>query len=83
MHDERSPADLTGGFGAGPTLLAAFGRADDATAALDELLDAGFLNVEQEAEGGRTVLVLDAGDRPDQARRILAAHGGIEFDRPS
>jgi hypothetical protein len=82
MHDERSPADLGGGFGAGPTLLVAFGRSDDAAAALDELLDAGFINVEQEAEGGRTVLVLDAGDRTDRARKILAAHAGLEFDRP-
>ena len=67
---------------AGPTILAAFGSAEDAAAALGELLDAGFINVEQEVEGGRTVLVLDAGDQQKRAREILAAHGGLEFDPP-
>ena len=82
MQDEHWPADLAGRVGAGPTLLAAFGRTEDAAAALGELLDAGFINVEQEIEGPRTVLVLDAGTRQKQAREILAAHGGLEFDPP-
>jgi len=83
MEDKRSPADRVGRFGAGPTFLAAFGRTEDAAAALGELLDAGFINVEQEVEGGRTVLVLDAGDQQKRAREILTAHGGLEFDSPS
>jgi hypothetical protein len=45
--------------------------------------DAGFINVEREVEGGRTVLVLDAGDQQKRAREILATHGGVEFDLPS
>jgi hypothetical protein len=65
-----------------PTRLAAFGRTEDAAAALDELLNAGFINVEQEVEGERTVLVVDAGPRENQARQMLAAHGGVEFDPP-
>lgn len=82
MEDKRSPTDRVRKFGAGPALLAAFGLAEDAAAALGELLDAGFINVEQEVEGGRTVLVLDAGDQQKRAREILAAHGGLEFDLP-
>jgi len=83
MRDKRSPADRFGRFGAGPTLFAGFGRTEDAAAALTELLDAGFINVEREVDGGRTVLVLDAGDQQNRAREILAAHGGLEFDPPS
>ena len=83
MRDKRSPADRAGRFGAGPTLFAGFGRTEDAAAALTELLDAGFINVEREVDGGRTVLVLDAGDQQNRAREILAAHGGHEFDPPS
>ena len=84
MRDKRSPADRSGRFGAGPTtLFAGFGRTEDAAAALTELLDAGFINVEREVDGGRTVLVLDAGDQQNRAREILAAHGGLEFDPPS
>lgn len=83
MQDEHSPSQLAGRLGAGPTLLAAFGGTEDAAAALDELLDAGFINVEREVEGGRTVLVVDAGPRENQARQILVAHGGLEFDLPA
>ena len=63
--------------------VGARGGTEDAAAALGELLDAGFINVEQEVEGGRTVLVLDAGDQQKRAREILTAHGGLEFDSPS
>jgi len=82
MHDELPQVDV-GRFGAGRTILAAFGRPEDAAVALEKLLDAGFINVEQEVEGGRTVVVLDAGDRQDQAHEILAEHGGVEFDPPN
>jgi hypothetical protein len=82
MEDKSSPSDSVGRFGSGPTLLAAFGRTEDAAAALGELLDAGFINVEQEVDGGRTVLVLDVGNQQKRAREILVAHGGVEFDLP-
>jgi hypothetical protein len=55
---------------------------DDAAAALGELLDAGFINVEREVEGGRTVLVIDVGNQEKRAREILNAYGGVEFDQP-
>lgn len=76
-------ANVAGRFGAGRTLLAAFDRPEGAAAALEKLLAAGFINVERETEGRRTVLVLDAGNQQDEARAILAEHGGAEFDPPS
>ena len=76
MQDKRSRPDV--GEGAGPTLLAAFGRTEDAAAALVELLDAGFINIEREVDGGRTVLVLDAGDQRNRAREI----GGVAKKGP-
>ena len=82
MDDQSSQPDSVGRFGSGPTLLAAFGSGDDAAAALSELLDAGFINVEREVEGGRTVLVIDVGHQEKRAREILNAHGGVEFDQP-
>jgi hypothetical protein len=57
--EQKAPAALARSISPRTTLLAACGRAEDAAAALDELLDAGFINVEQEVEGGRTVLVVD------------------------
>jgi hypothetical protein len=83
MYNERPMTDEAGRFGPGRTLLAAFGRPEGAAAALEKFLATGFINVERETEGRRTVLVLDAGDRQDEARAILAEHGGVEFDPPS
>lgn len=69
--------------GAGPAILAAFSRPDRAEAALERLLALGFLNVEQEVEDGRTVLMVDAGDRRGEARAVMAELGGEELDRPT
>ncbi len=82
MHDEHPQRDVAGRFGAGRTVLATFGRAGAAAAVVEKLLDAGFVNVEQEVEGSRTVVIVDAGDRLDLAREILVEQGGVEFDPP-
>ena len=81
MQNERPTGDPVSGIGAGETILAAFGVPELAAIALEELLAAGFINVERETEGRRTVLIVDAGNRQAEARAILDKHGGEEFDR--
>jgi hypothetical protein len=83
MQNERPTGDPPGGIGAGETILAAFGVPEAAAIALEELLAAGFINVERETEGGRTVLIVDAGNRPAEAHAILHQHGSEEFDPPT
>jgi hypothetical protein len=82
MHDEHPQPHVAGRFGAGRTVLATFERPQDAAAAVEKLLDTGFVNVEQEAEGALTMVIVDAGDRQDRAREILTELGGAEFDAP-
>ena len=81
MQNEGPAGDPVGRLGAGETILAAFGVPAEAAIALEELLAAGFINVERETEGKRTVLIVDAGNRQAEARAILGKHGGEEFDR--
>jgi hypothetical protein len=83
MQNERPTGDQVGRIGAGETILAAFDVPEVAAIALEELLAAGFINVERETEGRRTVLIVDAGNRQAEARAILHQHGGEEFDPPS
>jgi hypothetical protein len=83
MQNERPTGDPLRGIGAGETILAAFGVPELAAIALEELLAAGFINVERETDGGRTILIVDAGNRQAEARTILNQHGGEEFDRPT
>jgi hypothetical protein len=59
---------------------ATFARRQDAKAALEDLLDAGFLNVEQEMEGERTDVLVDPAGREAEALAILTAHGGTRVD---
>jgi hypothetical protein len=82
MHDEHPQPHVAGRFGAGRTVLATFGRPQDAAAAVEKLLDAGFVNVEQEVDGALTMVIVDGGDRQDHAREILLEYGGVEVDPP-
>jgi len=61
------------------TLMFAFRDRGEAVAALEELLDAGFLNVAEEIDGGETVLIVDTGGKPEDARRVAVRHHGIEL----
>src|ERR1041384_2487340 len=56
--------------------------AEDAAAALGELLAVGFINVEQEVQEERTELVVDPGEREDELREILTKHRGVEIKLP-
>lgn len=58
-------------------LLASFSRPAEARRALAELLDAGVMNVEQEAEGDRVELLIDPTGREAQVSAILERHGGV------
>ena len=82
MRDEGPEPHVAGRFGAGRTVLATFGRPQDAAVAVEKLLDAAFINVEHEVDGDRTTVIVDAGDRQDLAREILVEQGGVEFDPP-
>ena len=83
MQNELPADDPAGRIGAGETILAAFDVPEVAAIALEEFLAAGFINVERETEGRRTVLIVDAGNRQAEARAILDKHGAEEFDRPT
>jgi hypothetical protein len=61
-------------------VLAQFDRPEQAAAALEELMRAGFLNVEQEVEGERTDLIVDPGGRRSEVEEILALHAGVEIN---
>jgi hypothetical protein len=47
-----------------------------------DLLDAGFINLEQEQDGDEMLVTVDAGDRVAEARAIVARYGGVEIDQP-
>jgi hypothetical protein len=62
-------------------ILATFANRQRALAAVTELLDEAFINVQQEQDGQVTLVIVDADQRPDRARAIIARHGGAELDR--
>ena len=61
-------------------VLAQFDQPEQAAAALDDLMRAGFLNVEQEVEGKETELVVDPDAHEREAHHIVQEHGGVEVD---
>jgi hypothetical protein len=61
-------------------VLATFSQPRAASAAVTELLDAGFLNVAHEQDGASLLVTVDAGDRAEEARAIVARFGGVEID---
>ncbi len=60
--------------------MATFPDKDVARRALEDLLDADFLNVEQEAAGNRTDVLVEPDGREAEARAILSRHGGVRLD---
>ncbi len=61
-------------------VLAQFDHPEQAAAALDDLMEAGFLNVEQEVEGKETEVVVDPDAHEREAHQIVQEHGGVEID---
>ena len=59
------------------TLLATFTSRVLALNAVSDFLDAGFINVAQEQDGQSTLVIVDAGDRPAEARTILERYGAV------
>jgi hypothetical protein len=59
--------------------MATFNDDSQAVAAVNELLNAGFLNVEHERDGADSLVIVDPGSRAGDARRIFVAHGGKEL----
>jgi hypothetical protein len=60
-------------------IMATFNNNAQAVAAVTDLLNAGFLNVEHEQNGAAALVVVDPGDRADDVYSIFAAHGGVEM----
>jgi hypothetical protein len=63
-------------------VLATFSQPGAGRAAVEDLLDAGFINVEQEQDGEDVLVTVDAGPRAAEARAIVARYGGVEIDQP-
>ena len=61
-------------------VVATFAGKDVARRALEDLLDAGFLNVEQEAAGNQTDVLVEPDGREGEAMAILSRHGGVGVD---
>ena len=61
-------------------VMATFRREEAATRALEDLLDAGFLNVEREAADGVTEVLVDPDGREREATSILSRYGGVRVD---
>jgi hypothetical protein len=61
-------------------LLATFSQPGAGKAAVTDLLDAGFSNLEHEQDGDDTLVTVEAGDRAPEARAIVARYGGVEID---
>lgn len=76
MADPRRKSQAMG------LVVATFARKDAARRALEDLLDAGFLNIEQEVEGRQTEVLVEPDGREAEAAAILARHGGIRVDLP-
>jgi hypothetical protein len=62
-------------------VLGTFSRPAGGKAAVTDLLDAGFINVEQEQDADDLLVTVDAGDRAAEARAIFARYGGVEIDQ--
>lgn len=60
-------------------MMATFDSIAQAVAAVTDLLNAGFLNVEHEQNGSAALVVVDPGERVADVQRIFAAHGGVEL----
>ena len=60
-------------------LMATFTDDTQAVAAVTDLLNAGFLNVEHERDGADSLVIVDPGNRATDVRRIFVAHGGKEL----
>jgi hypothetical protein len=58
-------------------LMATFAQRGQARQAVEDLLDAGFLNVQSDVEGSRTVVILNTQGRAREALDIVARHGGV------
>jgi hypothetical protein len=63
-------------------VLATFSQPGAGRAAVEDLLDAGFINLAQEQDGEDVLVTVDAGARATEARAIVARYGGIELDQP-
>jgi hypothetical protein len=63
-------------------VLATFSQPGAGKAAVTDVLDAGFIDVEQEEDGDDMLVTVDAGDRAAEARAIVARRGGVEIDQP-
>jgi hypothetical protein len=60
-------------------MMATFNNNAQAKAAVTDLLNAGFLNVEHEQNGAASLVVVDPGERVADVHQIFAAHGGVEL----
>jgi hypothetical protein len=60
-------------------ILATFADRQSALAAVTDLLDEAFINVQQEQDGRVTLVIVDAGQRVAMARAIITRHGGTEI----
>ncbi len=60
-------------------MMASFNSNVQAVAAVTDLLNAGFLNVEHEQSGASALVVVDPGERVADVHKIFAAHGGVEL----
>jgi hypothetical protein len=63
-------------------VLATFSQPRAGRAAVEDLLDAGFSNLEQEQDGDALLVTVEADDRVAEARAIVARYGGVEIDQP-
>jgi hypothetical protein len=76
-NTDRNPSEQSN------IVLAQFDQPEQAAAALGDLMEAGFLNVEQEVEGKETELVVDPDAHEREAHTIVQEHGGLEIDLPN
>ena len=60
-------------------MMATFNSNAQAVAAVTDLLNAGFLNVEHERNGSAALVVVDPGERVADVHRIFTTHGGEEL----
>ncbi len=74
MAESRRRSEGTG------LVMATFNRRDVARRALEDLLDAGFLNVEHDVADGVTEVLVDPEGREAEATAILSRHGGTRVD---
>jgi hypothetical protein len=63
-------------------VLATVSQPGAGKAAVEDLLDAGFINLEQEQDDEDMLVTVDAGARAAEAGAIVARYGGVEIDQP-